>query len=144
MWKLIWLAIRWIDENSWFPSSVGHDIHLRMIDYFRQPGYSPNNCNGTNSASKRFVTLYVTVLYKRNWICQWDLLHRFSTPLLYLYKNWLLPRICCFFNQYDISENGLERYYRTEILIFEKHLWSKWKIIEENFCQSWLNDISYW
>jgi len=82
IWKLIWLTIRLIHENSWLPSSVGHDIHMRTIDYFGQPGYNPNNCNGVNSTSERFRTPYVTVLYKRNWISRRGRFHRLSTPLL--------------------------------------------------------------
>ena len=29
IWKLIRLIVRLIHENSWLPSSVGHDIHIR-------------------------------------------------------------------------------------------------------------------
>ena len=80
IWKLIWSTIRLIDENSWLPSQSRHDIHMRIINYFRRPGYSPSNCNWANSTSKRFRAPYVTVLYKRNWIPRGGRFHRLSTP----------------------------------------------------------------
>jgi hypothetical protein len=102
IWKLIWLIIRLIHENSWLPPTVGHDIHMRIPGYFRRPGYSPNNCNGTNSTSKRFRTLYVTVLYKRNWISRGGRFHHLSTPLLYIKNHFfhIFPFSCTLFMIY--------------------------------------------
>jgi hypothetical protein len=82
-WKLIWLTIRLIDENSWLLSSVWYGIYVKAIDYVKRRGCTPNNCNRANSTRKQFKTSCMTVLPRRNWISRQGRFHRLSTPLLF-------------------------------------------------------------